>query len=130
MFRVTISVGALMLASLSALADQPARSGSHAPPDRGTVSAAADLGGGKCAPGLAKKVPACVPPGHAKATRPIIGRILARDRVHLVTRPGLYGLGIPPRGSRYGVVDGQLVRLEQGTWRVQSIIRRVNAILD
>lgn len=134
MFRVTPLIAALtvLLLPLSTLADQTAGSDGTGRSAASAVSASAvSTGqGGDCSAALGNKVPGCAPPGLAKKQRPIIGRILARERVHLVTRPGLYGLGLPPRGSRYGVVDGQLVRLDKSTWRVQSIIRRVNGILD
>ncbi|WP_167626654.1 RcnB family protein [Paracoccus luteus] len=85
-----------------------------------------------CPPGLAKKSPACVPPGQA---RKMDGRVVVGDRidwnhVHVVTRPGLYGLTEPPRGQRYAIVDGRLVRVDSGTARILSIIRLVEALLD
>lgn len=96
-----------------------------------------------CPPGLAKKDPACVPPGQARA-RSDDRRHYDRDRrdhlrtgdiidlrhVHIVTRPGLYGLNDPRRNERYAVVDGRLVRVDESTGKVLNIIRLIDAILD
>ena len=81
-----------------------------------------------CPPGLAKKSPACVPPGQAK--KDMVGSVVRWNDVHIVTRPGLYGLGDPPSGQRYAVVDGRLVRVDRDTGRILSILRLVDAILD
>lgn len=82
-----------------------------------------------CPPGLAKKNPSCVPPGQAKKGL-VVGDIFDLKDIHIVTRPGLYGLGEPPAGNRYAIVDGRLVRVDSGTGRLLSIIRLVDAILD
>lgn len=107
--------------------------------DRGIVYA-------NCPPGLAKKNPPCIPPGQVRRDhddrdhddwgrdrdhRHIrVGDVLDWDDVHIIRDPGLYGLGNPPYGNRYAIVDGQLVRVESDTGRLLSIIRLVNAILD
>ncbi|TRW97245.1 RcnB family protein [Paracoccus sp. M683] len=86
-----------------------------------------------CPPGLAKKSPACVPPGQARRggnNGIVIGDVLDLDDIHVITQPGLYGLGDPPRGNRYAIIDGQLVRVDSDTGRLLSFIRLVNAILD
>lgn len=92
-----------------------------------------------CPPGLAKKNPPCVPPGHARRGHGdrdhdhhdlAVGDVLDWDDIHLIRQPGLYGLGDPPGGNRYAIVDGRLVRVESETGRLLSIIRLVNAILD
>lgn len=59
-----------------------------------------------------------------------VGAEVDTQRLHVVTRPGLYGIGAAPRGSSYGIVDGRLVRFDPDTMRVQSVVRRVEAILD
>lgn len=51
-------------------------------------------------------------------------------KVHLVTEPGRYGLGTPPQGSQYAVIDSYLVRVEPVSMKVLSVIRLVNEILD
>lgn len=81
-----------------------------------------------CPPGLAKKSPACIPPGQAKRLR--AGNVLDWNRAHLVRRPGLYGLAAAPDGQRYAIVDGQLVQVDAGTAKVLAVIRAVEAILD
>lgn len=81
-----------------------------------------------CPPGLAKKSPACVPPGQAKKWG--VGDIIDWDNVHIVTQPGYYGLSTPPRGDRYAIIDGQLVRVNRDSGQILSILRLVDAILD
>lgn len=86
-----------------------------------------------CPPGLAKKNPPCVPPGQAakgQVRGVSVGDILDLSTVHIIRDPGRYGLGVPPSGNRYAIVDGRLVRVDSETGRLLSIIRLVNAILD
>ena len=82
-----------------------------------------------CPPGLAKKDPPCVPPGQAKKGH-VVGTAVDWDDVHVITRPGLYGLSEPPKGQRYAIVDGRLVRVDRESSKILSIIRLVDAILD
>ena len=82
-----------------------------------------------CPPGLAKKNPPCVPPGQAKK-RIGAGTVIDWRDVHVITRPGLYGLTDPPAGQRYAIVDGRLVRIDRDSSKILSIIRLVDAILD
>lgn len=63
-------------------------------------------------------------------TMPRIGERIDPARLHPVRRPGLYGIGEPPEGSRYGIVDGRLIRYDPGETRLLSIIRPVAGILD
>lgn len=83
-----------------------------------------------CPPGLAKKSPACVPPGQAKKRNLAVGEVFSLRDIHMITRPGLYGLGNPPNGDRYAVIDNRIVRVDAETGRILSIIRLVEAILD
>lgn len=83
-----------------------------------------------CPPGLAKKDPACIPPGQAKKAGVQVGKIYDGSVIHIVTKPGLYGLGPLVPGSRYAVIGNQLVRIDPQTNKVLSIIRLVDAILD
>ena len=82
----------------------------------------------RCPPGLAKKSPACVPPGQAR--NGLVGRVVDWRDVHVVRKPGLYGLAQAPSGQNYAIVDGRLVRIDSRTAKVLSIIRTVDAILD
>lgn len=84
--------------------------------------------GAPCPPGLAKKSPACVPPGQARGG--LVGRVVDWRNVHVVRKPGLYGLAEAPNGQRYAIVDGRLVRIDANTAKVLSVIRAVDAILD
>lgn len=85
-----------------------------------------------CPPGLAAKSPACQPPGQARKSRQggLIGQVIPPSRLHIVTNPGFYGLGNPPAGDSYAIVDGRLVRIDSQTRRVLSIIRLIDKILD
>ena len=72
-------------------------------------------GRGHCPPGLAKKHNGCLPPGIAKK-RYAIGSPLPGGIV-LQPLPGDLArrLGPPPHGYRYGVVDGDVVKLAIGS---------------
>jgi Ni/Co efflux regulator RcnB len=79
-------------------------------------------GRGNCPPGLAKKNNGCLPPGQAKK-RYLVGRPLpATVVVREVPRDIAVRLGPPPRGYRYGVVDGDVVKLAVGTALVVDAI--------
>lgn len=55
--------------------------------------------------------------------RPRIGEPVAPESLHLVRRPGLYGVSDPAPGMRYAVVGSSLVRIEEATNVVRSIVR-------
>ncbi|MDF3605595.1 hypothetical protein PE067_05205 [Paracoccus sp. DMF-8] len=59
-----------------------------------------------------------------------IGARVDPQELHVVTRPGLYGMGHPPRGNSYGVVNGRLIRFDPDTMQLLSVIRDVDQILD
>jgi hypothetical protein len=70
---------------------------------------------GGCPPGLAKKHNGCQPPGQAKK-RYVRGRPLPGNVVVLsLPRELEIRIGRPPRGYRYGVVDGDVVKLVVGS---------------
>lgn len=129
-----VAVGmALTLQNGAALAKQ--RSDHHSR-GHGAVAAARDGVAiqrlAACPPGLAKKDPACIPPGQAKKAggQLLVGQIIDLDRVHMITRPGRYGLSGAPSGNRYAIVDGKLIRVDPKTGQILSILRSVEAILD
>ncbi len=72
-------------------------------------------GRGHCPPGLAKKHNGCLPPGLAKKRyaigAPLPGGIVLQPLPGDLTRR----LGPPPRGYRYGIVDGDVVKLAIGS---------------
>jgi hypothetical protein len=80
-------------------------------------------GRGKCPPGLAKKQNGCLPPGQEKK-RYVVGRPLPPTVVveevpaELVVR-----IGVAPRGYRYGIIDGDLVKLAVGTALVVDAVQ-------
>lgn len=52
-----------------------------------------------------------------------VGDRLDPARLHVITRPGLYGLGGRGAGDRFGIIDGMLVRFDPASLRLKSIIR-------
>jgi len=79
-------------------------------------------GRGNCPPGLAKKNNGCLPPGQAKK-RYIVGQRLPKGVV-IVDLPAALStrIGAAPAGYRYGIVDGDLVKLAIGTMLVVDAI--------
>ena len=79
-------------------------------------------GRGNCPPGLAKKHNGCLPPGQAKK-RYAVGQSLPQGivveelPVELSVR-----IGPAPPGYRYGMLDGDLVKLAVGTMLVVDAI--------
>jgi len=79
-------------------------------------------GRGNCPPGLAKKHNGCLPPGQAKK-RYVVGHslppgiVLEELPVELSVR-----IGSPPSGYRYGILDGDLVKIAAGTLLVVDAI--------
>jgi hypothetical protein len=80
-------------------------------------------GRGHCPPGLAKKDNGCLPPGQARK-RYVVGQPLP-PAVVVVEVPVVLSqrLGPPPTGYRYGIVDGDLVKLVVGTALVVDAIQ-------
>jgi hypothetical protein len=75
-----------------------------------------------CPPGLAKKNNGCLPPGQAKK-RYVVGHslphgiVIGELPVELSDR-----IGPAPGGYRYGIIDGDLVKLAVGTMLVVDAI--------
>jgi hypothetical protein len=79
-------------------------------------------GRGNCPPGLAKKNNGCLPPGQAKK-RYTVGKALPSTVViHELPRDISVRIGPAPRGYRYGIVDGDIVKLAIGTALVVDAI--------
>ena len=80
-------------------------------------------GRGNCPPGLAKKNNGCLPPGQAKK-RYVVGHSLPSGiavgelPLELSAR-----IGPTPSGYRYGILDGDLVKLAVGTMLVVDVIQ-------
>lgn len=58
------------------------------------------------------------------------GDVLSPDVIHIIERPGLYGLGPELHGSRYAVANGYLIRIDPNTLKVLSVLRVQNRVLD
>jgi hypothetical protein len=79
-------------------------------------------GRGKCPPGLAKKNNGCLPPGQAKK-RYAVGQRLPAGIVLVDLPPALSTrIGVAPDGYRYGLIDGDLVKLAIGSMLVVDAI--------
>ena len=52
------------------------------------------------------------------------GTVLPEESVRFIEKPGRYGLGTEPPGSRYAIVDGHLVRINTDTMELQSVLRQ------
>lgn len=55
--------------------------------------------------------------------RPEVGAPAAPGTLHLVRRPGLYGVSHPAPGTQYAIVGTSLVRIDTATHVVRSVIR-------
>ncbi|WP_240789461.1 excinuclease ABC subunit A [Pseudooceanicola onchidii] len=80
-----------------------------------------------CPPGLAKKSPACVPPGQAKKMRPEVGTVISGPDYIVIRDPSRYGLD--PIGTYYRH-DGYVYRVDRETQEVLALIGAVSAILN
>ena len=79
-------------------------------------------GRGNCPPGLAKKNNGCLPPGQAKK-RYVVGQPLPRGIVVGELPVDLsIRVGPAPAGYRYGILDGDLIKLAVGTLLVVDAI--------
>ncbi|MRX50954.1 hypothetical protein GI374_10950 [Paracoccus sp. S-4012] len=80
-----------------------------------------------CPPGLAKKEPACIPPGQVQK---ILGTPWDPDRYRRLDDHARYGLAAPDGAWDYYVVDGTVVRLDRSTREILSLVRVLDAVLD
>ncbi|MDF3853732.1 hypothetical protein ACDP63_06285 [Paracoccus sp. P2] len=82
------------------------------------------------AQGVGQAAEATAPAAAGQPAMLRVGDRLDSARLHPVTRPGLYGMSEAPSGSRYGIVDGKLIRYDPENAQVLSIIRQVDRIMD
>lgn len=75
-----------------------------------------------CPPGLAKKSPACIPPGQVGK-----GTILRPGTYDILDRPWRYGLDRNKSYARFGDI---IVELNEDTREVLDLIGAVDAILN
>jgi hypothetical protein len=79
-------------------------------------------GRGNCPPGLAKKNRQCLPPGQMKK-RYVVGQpVPSGIEILAVPDQVVVTIGPPPSGYRYGVIDGDIVKLVVGTLLVVDAI--------
>lgn len=101
---------------------QPARHHGHRPDGpQGQAGHRRD-----CPPGLAKKSHACVPPGHARKDRHHSDRRMDPREARPIHDLERYGLRPAPRGQRYYIVDGRIVRVDTHTNRILSVLRAID----
>ena len=58
-----------------------------------------------------------------------VGDRLDPENLHMITRPGLYGLAANG-GDRFGLLDGKLLRYDPATMHLRAIIRTNVATMD
>ena len=63
------------------------------------------------------------PPMRPAPVRPQVGVAVPSESIHLIERPGLYGVSDPAPGMRYAVVGSSLVRGEAAANRGISDLR-------
>ena len=100
-----------------------------------------------CPPGLAKKSPACVPPGHAKKGKGdwdddwnddhVVRREVVRERYYindydyvLLRDPGRYTLPPLRPGEAYYVANNQVYRVDNGTKQILDVLGVVSGLLN
>jgi hypothetical protein len=94
----------------------------------GTVAVAGPRG---CPPGLAKKAVPCVPPGQAKKWE--VGAPLPRGIDYVVLNEEDWrrlGLRRPVEGSRYILVDNQVLRMNRATREVLEAVVAIGQVLS
>jgi Ni/Co efflux regulator RcnB len=75
---------------------------------------------GKCPPGLAKKNNGCLPPGQAKKWSR--GQQLSRDVTYYRLPPDLLGHLVPPAGTEFVRVAGDILLIAAGTGMVLDAV--------
>ncbi|MBK4215268.1 hypothetical protein JJJ17_04940 [Paracoccus caeni] len=58
------------------------------------------------------------------------GDVPPRDSIHLIDRPGKYGLGPELPGSHYAIVSNTLVRVDASSFKILSVLRSHAEVLD
>jgi hypothetical protein len=104
------------------------------------TSAPALAGPKGCPPGLAKKSPGCVPPGHAKKGGKgdwDDDRVVIRDRYYIndydyvpLRDPGRYTLPPLRPGEAYYVANNQVYRVDTGTKQILDVLGVVSGLLN
>ncbi len=80
-------------------------------------------GAGGCPPGLAKKSVPCVPPGQARKWQ-VGDRIPVTTPWYEIRNWDRYDLPAPPTGSRYVMIDSDLVRVAIATGIILEFLGR------
>lgn len=96
----------------------------------------ADSGG--CPPGLAKKNPPCVPPGHAKKGitadewqgHAHVGDVIDRGDLIYLDDFVRYDLPPLPYGQRYAVIDNRIIVIDSESYQILQLIRAFTALVD
>jgi hypothetical protein len=84
--------------------------------------AVAEYGRGKCPPGLAKGNGGCVPRGYPRKRDTVGLSLPASTAIGPVPLDLARRIGTPPTGARYGIVDGDLVKLDLASGLVLDAI--------
>lgn len=132
---LTAALAATLGTTLPAAADgRGNRHGDHRGEHRGNDHRGNDHRGGNiryahCPPGLAKKSPACVPPGQARQQGYYgyrRGDIIRRGDVIVLRDPGRYELE-QRRGWDYYRDDNRIYRVDRNTQRILAVMNLIQA---
>ncbi len=100
-----------------------------------------------CPPGLAKKSPACVPPGHARNGKrdwdddrhrdDVVRREVVRERYYItdydyfpLRDPGRYTLPPLRPGEAYYVANNQVYRVDSGSKQILDVVGLLTNLLN
>ena len=59
-----------------------------------------------------------------------VGDVAQGQQLHIIRNPGLYGLAVPPQGTRYAIFQGRIIRIDRQTGQIRSILRAAPGRLD
>ena len=93
-----------------------------------------------CAPGLANREPACVPPGLARqgvttadwigpvTDQYAAGDVIVGEDFFIIGNPGDLRLAPLPEGQEYAVIDNTIVVVDSATYTILSLLRAVATV--
>jgi len=95
---------------------------------RDAVAANTTSNGG-CPPGLAKKSPACIPPGLAQKGY-YRGGFLSPGDAHWILNPFDFGLPKPGTGEGYVQIGDTFVKVNKETFEILNLFDALGKVLD
>ena len=83
---------------------------------------------GFCPPGLAKKTPACVPPGQAKKYAP--GNVFDDENYDWVLNPFDFDLPVLKPGEGYVQIGDAFVKVDKETFEILNLFDALGRVLN